>query len=111
MEYAWLAPEPGLLKVNVHWVTAEDHIPLGNQNGVGVIVRNSEGAKKWGAMGPLNGMNELQACLWAAQVGIIQAWQRGFHAIQVEVVNRELYDAIRFQEYVFPPPDLEEALL
>lgn len=95
MEVAWLAPDMGFLKVNVHWVQSVKNPHKGIQNRVGIIVRDSAGAKIWGAMGPLNGMEESQACLWAAQAGVLQAWRLGFHAIQVEFANRELYDDIR----------------
>lgn len=110
MEVTWLTLDEGYLKLNVHCIQTEEPSAIGNINGVGVILRDSMGTKIWAALGPLQDMDEMQATLWAANAGIIQACKRDFHAIHMETVNREVYDAIRFQEFAFPPPNMEEAL-
>lgn len=82
------------MKINVHWVQPTAPSPLGNPNGVGVILRDSGENKLWGAMGPLNDMDEMEATLWAAHAATIEAWKLGFHAIHIETVNHDLFDVI-----------------
>lgn len=63
MELFWQILKAGFLKVNVHWVQAHGPNTQNNNNRVGLILRNNEGTKLWGAMGPLKAMDEMQACL------------------------------------------------
>lgn len=70
-----------------------------------------EGISYGGAIGPVKNMTEEQAIFWGANAGITQAWRMGFHGIHLEVVSRLVFDVIELQEFIFPPEELEEALL
>lgn len=59
-----------LAVINVHFVFVEEPLPNGYSNGMGVIIRDSNGIKLWDAMGPMHGMTEVQAVLWDAHAGI-----------------------------------------
>lgn len=81
-----------------------------NAIGVGVIIRNNNDEKLWGAAGPLFNMSSLQEALWGAQAGIIKSFLMGFHRSTVEFDNREVYDIIHMQEHIFVPDDLSEVM-
>lgn len=110
MEYTWITPDEGFLKINVHCIQVEEETILGNNNEVGVILHNSQGSVLWATLGPIRGMDEMQATLWAGQAAVIEAWHRGFHAIHLETVNREFFDALNLQEVTFLPPNLNDAI-
>lgn len=100
MENQWLPPEVSFLKINVHFVSSEVALPNGNRNGVGVIIRDNMGVKVWGAMGPMQGLNESQAILWAIQASLIQTLKMGKHKTHVEMVSRDVFDTVRLQENI-----------
>lgn len=58
MEIAWLAPDQGTAKINVHSTPVTN-----NTSGLGVILRNSEGHKLWGIAGPVEGLSPTQVAL------------------------------------------------
>lgn len=58
---AWNAPPAGHAKINVHFARGEAQNGARNANGVGVIVRDSQGQMIWAALGPLNSMTEVEA--------------------------------------------------
>lgn len=109
MAHVWKNPENGFVKLNVHFTELEEPNHLGNSNGLGIILRNEQGSKLWGALGPVRGMSELSAIIWGAQAGVLAALSMNMHKIQIETDNREAYDTIRVQEFIILPPDLEEA--
>lgn len=61
MAFAWQNPEEEFVKINMHYVQANEPLLNGNINGPGVIVRNEKGEKLWGALGPVKGMTEIPA--------------------------------------------------
>lgn len=63
MDNFWNPPDEWFVKVNVHFVSVDNPLDNGNRNGVGVIIRDSDGIKLWGAMGPIHGRAEVQALL------------------------------------------------
>lgn len=91
-----------------HIIQGEEPHLNGNLNGLGIIVRNSAGEKIWGALGPVRGMTEIPALMWATQSGILSALALGFHKTHIETDNREVYDTVRVQEFIILPPDLDE---
>lgn len=111
MEFIWLTPDKGFVKLNVYCIQVKEPLILGNINEVGVIIRDTRGLIIWAALGLLHDMDVMQATLWAAQSSIIEAWKRDCHAVHLEIVNREVFDALRFQDFAFPPPNLEDAML
>lgn len=104
-------PRGRLCKINLHFVESEDPLLNGNQNGLGIIVRNSLGIKIWGALGPVRGMTEIPALIWGAQTGILAALSLGFRKTHIETDNRHTYDTLRVQEFIILPPDHEEAFI
>ncbi|KAK1399512.1 hypothetical protein POM88_009375 [Heracleum sosnowskyi] len=110
MECTWKTPDEGFAKINVHFVEPDHPLPIGNLNGLRVIVRDVEGAKLWSAMGPINGLNEHQAIIWGVQARVIQALNLGFDRTHIETDNREAYDIIRYQEQVVIPQNLEDSM-
>ncbi|KAL1824200.1 hypothetical protein ACET3Z_010978 [Daucus carota] len=67
MDPSWVPPEEDFVKINVHFNSAEVPNLIGNLNGVGSIVRDGSGSKLWGGAGPMPGMTEVQAIIWAFQ--------------------------------------------
>lgn len=109
MALAWQIPDTRFVKINVHYIQANEVLQNGNSNGLGVIVRNERGEKLWGALGPARGMTAVPALVWGVQSGILAALSMGFCQTHIETDNREVYDTIRVQEFIILPPDEEEA--
>lgn len=109
MAYAWQIPEEDFVKLNIHFIEAEEPSSSGNLHGMGSILGNSNGDKLWGKMGPVRGMTDLLAILWGAQTSILAALSLKYHKIHIKTDNREAYDTIWVQEFIILPPDLEEA--
>lgn len=80
-----------------------------NQNGLGVIVWDNLGGKIWASLGPFVGMPEQQALMWGIQLEMMHAVERVHHRVHTETVNRNLYDNMRLQEFIFLQDDLVEA--
>lgn len=64
MKNTWGVPDEGFVTVNVHFVSSAVPLPIGNVNGVGTIIRDANGNKLWGGMGPMNDQTEVQALTW-----------------------------------------------
>lgn len=109
MELVWENPEEGFAKINIHFVEATAPLLNGNLNGLGVVVCNVAGAKLWGVTGPVRGMIELPPITWGARAGTLDALSLGFHRSHIDLDNKEAYDTLRVQEFIFLPPDLEDA--
>ena len=75
MDYLWDPPEGEALKINVHCITTAEPLPNGNNNSVGVVVRNKAGQEVWSAAGPMPGKSKLQATLWGIYHGALQCYK------------------------------------
>lgn len=62
-----------------------------------------------GSYGPSSRDDRDCALVWGIQAGILAALSLGFHKTHIETDNKEVFDTMRVQEYIFLPPDLEEA--
>lgn len=51
----------------------------------------------------------MPAIVWGTQAGLLVALSMGFQKAMVETDNREAYDTLHIQEFIFLPPDLEDA--
>lgn len=51
-------------------------------------------------------LSEQQSTLWGIQVGIIHAYNKGFDSMEVEMMDREVYDIIDFQDFIVVPEAL-----
>lgn len=110
MDNFWAPPEEWYVKVNVHFAPVDNALANGNTNGVGVIIRDSDGIKLWGAMGPMPGRTEVQALLWGVQSALVHCNNMGRHRVHIESTNRGVYDTIRRQEEQIVADDLQEVV-
>ncbi|KAL1815646.1 hypothetical protein ACET3Z_018220 [Daucus carota] len=56
------------------------------------------------------GLSEQQSTLWGIQVGIIHTYNKGFDSMEVETVDREVYDIIDFQDFIVVPEALSHVI-
>lgn len=55
-------------------------------------------------------MSPTQVALWGAYLGLVEAHRQGFLTSTVEFDNREAFDTISTQEFIFIPQELEEVV-
>ncbi|KAK1369290.1 hypothetical protein POM88_035382 [Heracleum sosnowskyi] len=101
MEVAWFAPEDDFVKLNMFVVDVTLALANGNCNGVGIIMRDTEGQMLWAAMGPMNNKSKDEAELRALHSGMVWAVNMKRLKINIETSNMRVYDTIRFQEFIF----------
>ncbi|KAL1811982.1 hypothetical protein ACET3Z_022047 [Daucus carota] len=76
---------------------------------IAAILRNDEGAKLWGLLGPLNHLTEEQAIMAAIQAACVFAQEKEMELTQIETTNPDIFDLISSQEHLIIPEDLLEA--
>lgn len=70
MALNWVPPPNGTLKVNVHAVIFDAPIPNGNRNGMGIVLRTSNGNLVSCIAGVIPGLSSLENQLSAVLVGL-----------------------------------------
>lgn len=111
MDPSWFPPEEDFVKINVHFNSAEVPNLIGNFNGVGAIVRDGSGSKLWGGAGPMPGMTEVQAIIWAFQVATVECLKLKKHKLHFETDVHEVFLVIRFQDEIVLADEVREAML
>lgn len=66
----WVPPPVGTLKVNVHASAFAHQMPNGNTNGIGVVLRTSDGNLVNCISGTIPGVTPFGAQLWSVQIGL-----------------------------------------
>ena len=100
MEFFWEVPKPEFVKINVHCVVAENQLPNGNINGVGVIIRGAKGEELWKALGTLSALTEEQAIMTALQAACNHAQTKEWDLTHIETVIPRVYDSISLQDHI-----------
>ena len=101
MELHWEIPEGGYKKINVHCVILDAPLPNGNQVSIASLIRDSTGAKLWGALGPLPLQSEEQAIMTGIQAALIHAQEKGWELTHIETTSMQVYDTVTHQEHFF----------
>lgn len=77
MEMNWVPPPVSTLKVNVHTSSFVHHMPNGNTNGIGMVLRNLNENLVNCISGTIPGVTPLGAQLWSVQIGLRRAFVEG----------------------------------
>lgn len=110
MDYLWEPPEGEALKINVHCITTAEPLPNGNNNSVGVVVRNKVGQEIWSAAGPMPGKSKLQATLWGIYHGALHCHELEKWKTHIETDHWGALEALSFQEEMPQQEDVQEVL-
>ena len=105
MEYLWVVPDEGFVKINVHCVMAQNPMDNGNLNGAAAIIRDTGGERLWMALGSLPGLTEEQATVTAIHAACEHALSKGWDAVQIETVSPRVYDNLSLQDDIFLDDD------
>lgn len=73
MDLNWVPPQNETQKINVHATSFAAPMPNGNTNGIGVILRTSNGNMTNCIAGTIPHLTPLAAPLWGIQVGFVEA--------------------------------------
>lgn len=95
MEYHWLLPQPGVVKVNVHGATPFIPFQNGNTHGMGIILRNAEGELLKLSTGVLPASSSLENKLNAIHQGMIRAFEDNYKEVVVETENLDAFLIIK----------------
>lgn len=108
MDVAWFPPTDGYVKINIH--STERQLPLqnGNVNGLGVIIRGSDGKMLWGGMGPVPNIGFLLTQLNGMHVAAMKALQLGKLKTHIETDSQWVYESIRDQDEIIFDEETEK---
>lgn len=95
--YTWKAPLRGQFKVNVH-VLHNPRQHNGNNNGVGIVIRDHRGRLVRGLIGTIRGLSPLATQLWALHMGLNQARLCNCELIMLETNNFAPYFEVKRQD-------------
>lgn len=95
--YTWKAPLRGQYKVNVH-VLHSSRQHNGNNNGVGILIRDHRGRLIRGLAGSIRGISPLATQLWALHMGLNQARLSHCELIMLETDNFGTYFEVKRQD-------------
>lgn len=109
MEHHWLLPPPGVVKVNVHGATQFIPFMNGNEHGIGMIIRNSEGEFLKLSTGVLPTSSSLENKLRAIHHGLIKAFDDNYKEVILETDNKEAFLIIKNFPFGVPPEVAEVA--
>lgn len=88
--YTWQAPLRGQYKVNVHVLHTSRQFN-GNNNGVGIIIRDHRGRMVKALIGTMRGLSPLATQLWALHMGLNQARLANCEVVMLETDNFNPY--------------------
>lgn len=88
--YTWKAPLRGTYKINVHVIHTSRQYN-GNNNGVGIIIRDHRGRMVKGLSGTMRGLSPLATQLWAIHLGLNHARLSNCELVHLETDNLNPY--------------------
>ncbi|KAL1808096.1 hypothetical protein ACET3Z_025086 [Daucus carota] len=109
MEHLWEIPEENTVKINVFCVVTQHPNVYGNTKSIGTLMRDEDGGKVWGAMGPFNNFTEEQALMAGIQSACIYAQEKNLQITHIETSHLDVFELIRLQEHVPIPEEQLEA--
>lgn len=89
MEKGWDYPQKGFVKINVHSFTMNEHLPNGNNSGIGIVVRDDEGIIIKMVSGSIQNLTARENELWGLLAGLRTAFFEGLNSIELETDNSE----------------------
>lgn len=95
MALNWVPPPNGTLKVNVHGVSFDAPMPNGNRNGMGIVLRTSNGNLVNCIAGVIPGLSPLENQLSAVMVGLRRAFIEGVKSVIIETDNMAAFGAVQ----------------
>lgn len=106
MTLNWIPHPPGTLKINVHATSFDTPMPIGNSNGIEVVLRTSMAI--WYA-GTIPNLTPLTAQLWVIQVGLRRGFIEGATDIILETDNLQAFGAVQYA-YMHQHPQLDDLI-
>lgn len=88
--YTWSTPMRGAIKINVHILHTSRQYN-GNNNGVGVIIRDHRGRMLKAYSGTMRGLSPMATQLWAIHLGLNQARLANCEFLSLETDNFNPY--------------------
>lgn len=110
MQYHWLLPPPGTVKVNVHGATPFIPFSNGNTNGIGLIIRNSDGEMLKLSIGVFLNLTSLQNQLWVINRGLTHVFENNHKDVILETDNWEVFNVLRNFPYNVPVEAIEPSI-
>lgn len=95
MEYHWLLPQPGAVKVNVHGATPFITFFSGNNFGLEMVIRNSEGELLKLSTGALPASSDLKDKLNVIHHDLIKTFDDNYKEMIVETDNLDTFMLIK----------------
>lgn len=99
MNRAWVPPPEGFAKVNLFVKVPEAPLANGNENGVGIVIRDHQGLLIWGSMGPVHGLTPFQVQLWTVHTGMKEAYARGYNDVHIETKHEKSFRILKRQNF------------
>lgn len=95
MEYHWLLPQPGAVKFNVHGATPFITFFSGNNFGLEMVIRNSEGELLKLSTGALPASSDLKDKLNVIHHDLIKTFDDNYKEMIVETDNLDTFMLIK----------------
>lgn len=109
MALNWITPPPRTFKINVHSTSFEAPMPNGNTNGIGVVLRTSNGNLVNRIAVTIPHLTLLDAQLWAIQVGLRRGFVKGATDIILETDNLQAYGVVQYA-HLHQHPELDDLI-
>lgn len=102
MEYHWLLPPQGVVKINVHGATPFIPSMNGNVKSIGMVARNSDEELLKLSLGVILNLSPLDNQLSAIFHGMIRAFEDNYRDHIVETDNHEAFRVLKNFPYEVP---------
>ena len=96
VERVWQFPAQGWMKINVHSEFIQNAPEGQNRNGIGVVVRDSNGFLLRLTYGTIPGLTNLNSALWAVLIGMRRAFQDQYERVIIETDNIQAYHECKY---------------
>lgn len=96
----WIPPPRDFSKINIFVASPEAPLENGNENRVGLIMRDPNRFLIRGLMGLERNLNLLQVQLWSIHRGMKEAYTRGLNNVLVETEHVKSFRNLRHQNFV-----------